>query len=1179
MKRIVAYAAAVLVIALPTGAAALGLGEIELHSALNEPLDAEIELLSVGREQLEDIKVALAKSADFARAGLDRPFWFSKLRFAIQKDPDGKARIKITTRQPVREPFLNFLLEVNWPKGKLLREYTVLLDPPVYSAVASARVAKPAVETPEQPEPAPVAPTTLESPEPVMEAPEAPPAEPAPALAEVAEAPALTSEPAVAVTPEAPPAAAPRLPAEIPEAPVAEEPMVAEPAAETLAEEPLTAEPAYMSPSEPAPAPAEPAVTRAPVQPSVPGRQVGPYSFGPTETGDTLWSIANRVRPESVSANQMMLALLNANPDAFETENVNTLKVGHVLRVPKLNEIQTISESAALAQVKVQHAAWDEYRQQVAERAAPAPLGDVAEVVTTEPPPAVEEEARLQLLSAGAGEAGLGGVAGGEAESAALRQELAVVMEDLDSKRLENEELSSRLQETEELIGDLQRLIQLKDDTLAGLQARLAEMESAGEEVAPVAEPMPAETMMEEVFDESTTALPGPEVMEDTAGIGSTETMETDPVGAMPEAGPTETAEMPQADVLPITEAPPAEVLQAEEPQARPTPILPPPPVVPSESFLDSILSSLPVDPMLLAGGLGAVLLVGLLVAFLLKRRRSGSEQEAAAEDAFLFDEDLADGAPEEETETTELMEEPITEPDEAVPENQRTLVAGQSLAPEVTVKEEDPLAEVNVYLAYERFDQAGELVRAAIDEYPDRSEYKLKLLEVHYAAKDAEAFERDAVFLRDAVGEDSPLMEKAAGWWQELNPERNLFEDQEAPAEPEPVADDDGFESTVAALRAGEKVDFDQAREQAESTEEPEVDFDLGFDTGSTDEAMPESFATEEESQPLDLGDAVDFELSAEPKAGEVEEPAAAAQDDNVVDFDLDFGADEAATEAKVEEASAAPEALDFDLAGSEEAPRFDETGPLDFELGTGQDAGAEEEPAAGLDLDLGLDDAGGIEAEAKPADDSAGLDLELGAQDQALEAEGEDERTGPLDFEIGPDASVVEGSSESDDLLGESLDLAVASESAEKRQGEEQVDFDAFAGEATAEEALFDVDASEASQELELSLDLDAVAEAGSDSDQAEAIELRPDMSAVESAGLDLNLEVAGDGDEESLFGMEGDMVGEIDEVGTKLDLAQAYVDMGDSDGARNILNEVLTEGSDQQRSEAQTLLTKLG
>ena len=155
MKRIVAFAAAVLVIALPSGAAALGLGDIVLHSALNEPLDAEIELLSVGRGDVEDINVTLAKSDDFARAGLDRPFWLSKLRFRVQADPDGKARVKVTTRQPIREPFLNFLLEVNWPKGRLLREYTVLLDPPVYSAVASARVAEPVVKAPPKPEPLP----------------------------------------------------------------------------------------------------------------------------------------------------------------------------------------------------------------------------------------------------------------------------------------------------------------------------------------------------------------------------------------------------------------------------------------------------------------------------------------------------------------------------------------------------------------------------------------------------------------------------------------------------------------------------------------------------------------------------------------------------------------------------------------------------------------------------------------------------------------------------------------------------------------------------------------------------------------------------------------------------------------------------------------------------------------
>ena len=115
------------------------------------------------------------------------------------------------------------------------------------------------------------------------------------------------------------------------------------------------------------------------------------------------------------------------------------------------------------------------------------------------------------------------------------------------------------------------------------------------------------------------------------------------------------------------------------------------------------------------------------------------------------------------------------------------------------------------------------------------------------------------------------------------------------------------------------------------------------------------------------------------------------------------------------------------------------------------------------------------------------------------------------------------------------------------------------------------------EASGAPDLSVEFGEAAEASLE--QADDFNLESEMSGGEAAGFDLNLDVAGDVDEEQMFGLDGDMVGEIDEVGTKLDLAQAYVDMGDSDGARNILNEVLTEGSNEQREEAQTLLTKLG
>lgn len=113
------------------GALALGLGEISTNSALNENFDADIELVSVEQGEIEVIKANLAPAADFARKGLDRPFLLSKLRFRPMVLDDGRSVIRITTEEAVREPFLNFLVEVNWPKGRLIREFTVLLDPPV----------------------------------------------------------------------------------------------------------------------------------------------------------------------------------------------------------------------------------------------------------------------------------------------------------------------------------------------------------------------------------------------------------------------------------------------------------------------------------------------------------------------------------------------------------------------------------------------------------------------------------------------------------------------------------------------------------------------------------------------------------------------------------------------------------------------------------------------------------------------------------------------------------------------------------------------------------------------------------------------------------------------------------------------------------------------------------------
>lgn len=119
---------------------ALGLGEVRLNSGLNQPLDAEIELLQVRELTRNEILPNLASRADFQRAGLDRPFSLTGLKFKTILREDGTGYIHVTSSQAVREPFLNFLLEVHWPSGRLLREYTMLLDPPAFSQEAAAPV-------------------------------------------------------------------------------------------------------------------------------------------------------------------------------------------------------------------------------------------------------------------------------------------------------------------------------------------------------------------------------------------------------------------------------------------------------------------------------------------------------------------------------------------------------------------------------------------------------------------------------------------------------------------------------------------------------------------------------------------------------------------------------------------------------------------------------------------------------------------------------------------------------------------------------------------------------------------------------------------------------------------------------------------------------------------------------
>ncbi|RTE67592.1 hypothetical protein EH243_01185 [Amphritea opalescens] len=123
---------------------ALGLGEIRITSALNEPLKAEIQLLQMRSVDPQQVQPKMANVDDFALAGIEKLRFLSDVKFEVQPGASGQGKIILTSTAPVKEPFLNFLLEVNWPSGRLVREYTVLLDPPIYDPTPAPAAVQPA---------------------------------------------------------------------------------------------------------------------------------------------------------------------------------------------------------------------------------------------------------------------------------------------------------------------------------------------------------------------------------------------------------------------------------------------------------------------------------------------------------------------------------------------------------------------------------------------------------------------------------------------------------------------------------------------------------------------------------------------------------------------------------------------------------------------------------------------------------------------------------------------------------------------------------------------------------------------------------------------------------------------------------------------------------------------------
>ena len=290
----------------------LGLGRLQVQSALGETLKAEIDLTSLSAEEAGTLKVRVAPPELYRSNGVDYNAVLTGTQVRVQSVA-GRNVLRISSDRAVQEPFIDVILELSWSSGRLVREYTLLFDPP---SSPKPIVAPPAVAT--APAISPATPATSATPEPV-------PAQPP--------ATATALAPAPAARPPAPSASRPR----------------AEPKPEVRAEAP-------------APMPRPPAVVGAPPKPA-PSTAASEYTVKP---GDTLSRIAGKTQAPGISLDQMLVGLYRANPDAFVGDNMNRLKAGAVLQVPASDTLGAVPSAEARQVIQAQSADFSAYRQRLA---------------------------------------------------------------------------------------------------------------------------------------------------------------------------------------------------------------------------------------------------------------------------------------------------------------------------------------------------------------------------------------------------------------------------------------------------------------------------------------------------------------------------------------------------------------------------------------------------------------------------------------------------------------------------------------------------------------------------------------------------------------------------------------------------------------------------------------------
>ena len=987
---------------MPLSAGALSLGEIDLKSALNQPFSAEIPISSSIPGEVDGLQVEVASAQTFKQFGLDRAAFLSDFQFAVIDRGSGVA-VQITSQQPVVEPFVTLLLEISWSQGRLLREYTVLLDPPVFAT---------------------------ESVQPAVAAPTAGPVVSAPAQRET-----FIDTPA---------------------------PQAASPATQPVAQP--VAKPAESSGN------------------SSDGR------YGPVKRTDTLWTIAGRMvaGSPSVSRNQMMLAIYQANPEAF-SGNINRLKAGMILRIPSANEV-AIGGREATSEVRRQNEQW--------RGTSTARDEQQSGRLRLVPPPERDTEVAESGIETGADQQSVAGI--------------------------EQAEQQERISGLEDELAESQRQLQVRDQELAALQRQLADIETLPE----------AELAVEEVE-----APLAPDLLADTE--------EAEPV----------------AEDVATTPAP-----------VDVTPVL-------AERADDGSLLTNPLVYIALA--------IFALLAWLFARNRSKSSEPVTSRWAEL-DADSDQGLGEEAREATTrlratppgddafVVEEapslleaddeesgvPYTEdsadgsPEDwggLIDEGETPLERTISTDAAVNLDQADPLAESDFHMAYGLYDQAADLLTRAVESEPERKDLRMKLLEVYFIWEHQDGFLQEAKALQQQFDDaDDPDWNKVLIMGKQICPDEALFA------------------GDTALVSSTDSVDLEFGEDSGTAA----IDISLDEDGDSSDEldlTGTHSLTGDEDSSMIDFVLDIEGDIESEEEATQV-----------VGDDDLDISSGDAPTmETPTIETPAVHGAADSTL----------ETPTIESPAVQGMDSTLET-PTIETTAVQGMDSTLETPTIESPAAAAWGDDLAVGSEQTAeinlddldLDLSGLDDID---DDVLGGDSAIVEIHSDEagadDEFADDSLQFEGLEEGLEDGLEDETRQQPAASLDDISDEvSMLDDLADDVDSTAEMQ-NIDALPESGDTVEQptvgggdtAEQPNLAAALDADEIRGND-ELEIDDDiAVDIQSAGIEG---ATMTEVGTKLDLARAYIDMGDPDGARSILSEVLEEADTDQRQIAQKLLEDL-